>query len=87
MSEILILKAKHFKNTQFGSSTDCAIAKAAKEQFGAVEVNASSTYIYVHNKTFYQIDYGFQEFNEDKIEAELKSFSEDVIRELDLIEV
>lgn len=87
MSELLILKAKHFKNAEFGSPANCAIARAAKEQFGAVEVNPNSTYIYVHNKTFYHIEYGFPEFNEDKIKAELVHFSGDVIRKVSLIKV
>jgi len=87
MSEILILKAKHFRNTQFGSPSDCAIAKAAKEQFSSVEVNASSTYIYVDFKTFYNIEYEYPQFNEDKIIAESKNYSEEIIREVRLIKV
>ena len=87
MNEVLILKARHFKDTKFGSPTSCAIAKAAKEQFVAVEINASSTYMFVDYKTFYNINYDYTQFNEDKLIAESKNYSEEIIREVKLIKI
>ena len=87
MDDKLILKANHFKNTQFGSQSDRVIAKAAQERFEAVSVNSSTTYMYVNHKTFYRIEYGYPEFNEDKVIAMSKNYSEDIIREVILTEI
>ena len=87
MNDTLILKAKHFRKTEFESASECAIAKAAKEQFEVVEVNSSSTYLYVDYKVFYNISYDYNQFEEDKIIAASKGYSDEVIRKLELKKV
>lgn len=86
MSIILQLRAKHFVDTDFGSASDCAMAKAAKEQLRAKEVSASTTFVYVDNQAFYKADYDFGDFVEDKEMARTISDPEQIVRSIRLIE-
>lgn len=87
MSIILQLRARHFVNTDFSATSECAIAKAAKEQLQAKEVSVSTTYVYINNKAMYKADYGYAQFNEDKKAALAVKDPEDVVRGVRLIEM
>jgi hypothetical protein len=84
MDNILKLKAAYFKGADFESNSDCAIARAAKEQLNAREVNASANYLYLNGKVFYTVEYGYTQFKEDSKAAAAKNYSDEVVRNIGL---
>jgi hypothetical protein len=80
METELKLKARHFKGTVFSSNSDCAVARAAKEQLNTTEVNASSCYLCLNNTQVLSLQYNYTQFLEDCSNANDKNYSEEVIR-------
>lgn len=86
MDDVLLIKAKHFKNTDFESNYDCAMAKAAREQFHVTgNINAGTHWLHVNDRAFYKVVYTYSLFKEDKAVAASKNYSEDVVRKLQLV--
>lgn len=81
---ILQLKAKHFKDTEFCSSRQCAIAKAAKEKFPEADVWERIYFIEINDVIHEHDYYGIDAFNYDLNTASSHSFDETVIREIEL---
>lgn len=80
----LLLKAKHFKNADYCSNTDCPVARAIKEQMDTVAVKVFPSMALVGDK-IYALDYGALEFNEEDMPlATMAKFSAIIIRELPL---
>jgi hypothetical protein len=83
----LQLKAKHYYRSRFGSNCNCAISKAAKEQFNrntgvkeyVDELHIGKT-IYTH-KGFHQ-----QEFNVDHEKARNYQYDDRILRTIILKE-
>jgi len=84
MERLLKLKAKHFEDTDFECNVNCAIAKAAREQFNEQDANASCTYLILNNSSFFKINYNYQQFKDDRKLAITKNFSEEIIRDVSL---
>jgi len=80
MEAVIKLKALYFKGVDFSSNADCVMARAAKEQLNATEVNASTTFIYLNNKVFYSAEYTYSQFKEDMQVSKEKGFSDVVVR-------
>jgi hypothetical protein len=85
MDNFLKLRAKHFEDTDFECSFDCAVAKAAREQFNTKEINTSCTYLHINETIFFKIEYDYSQFKADRITAESKNYSDSVIRDIELI--
>lgn len=85
--EKLILKAKHFKGTNYQDNFNCALCKAAKEQFkeefvseGVDNIDIGKTY-YLHRQ------YRDGEFDKDKIKAKELKYSNTVLKTINLKKV
>ena len=84
MENVMKLKARHFKGTVFSSNTDCAVARAAKEQFNTQEVNASTVYLCLNNSVVLHLEYTYAQFKEDSVLAGSKNHSDETIRTISL---
>jgi hypothetical protein len=85
----LELKAKHFKDTIFVSITDCAISKAAKEQFKVKNVFEGLDILSVKfsnlQETEYKHEYyGDRDFNQDLEIAKKHNYDDTIIRKIEL---
>lgn len=80
----LPVRAKHFENTDYSNNCHCAIAKAAKEFFGAVFVSEGVDNIDVLNDIYRHEAYNFDNFIEDLGKARCYNFDETIIFELEL---
>lgn len=86
----LIVKAKHFKDTEFCPCFGlCALEKAAAEQFkdGDMEWKEGVYDIRIHGIKYYHELYGCAMFSNDLERAKVNGFDETVIREVELDEV
>jgi hypothetical protein len=85
----LKLKAKHFKDTIFVNNTNCAIAKAAKEQFKVEKVSEGIDTLYVRFSNFQETEYkheyyGDIDFNQDLEIAKKHNYDDTIIRKIEL---
>lgn len=82
----LHLKAKHFRNTEFLDCYNCAIAKAAKENFKTTQVREHVNKIYINDIKYSHIKYTPSNFEIDRQEAILSTDPEKIIRTILLTE-
>lgn len=78
----VILKAKHFKNTDFADNRNCAIAKSLKES-GINQFELGFSTLGIGNKVLRTNNipsYNRELFNKDSLKAQEHSFDETVIR-------
>lgn len=80
----LLVRAKHYKETDFGDYCDCALSKAAKDQLGAVSVNEGCGNIKIDGKNYGHNRYDFNMFSEDYAKAKADNFSDAVITTIGL---
>jgi hypothetical protein len=85
----LELKAKYFKDTSFISITDCAIAKAAKDQFKVENVSEGLDILSLRfsnlEETEYKHEYyGDIDFNQDLEIAKKHNYDDTIIRKIEL---
>lgn len=84
----LPLKAKHFINTTYIDSCNCAIAKAAKEFFNTDKADEGVNELIINITDHYSHDeYGPIEFMHDKSIAEKSEDQETIIRIILLKEI
>lgn len=82
----LIVKANHFECTEFAPSYNCALTKAAKEQFSTFDASEWGERIRIKTKLYNHIPYTKKMFKLDKIKAFFFGFSDHkIIRKIELI--
>jgi hypothetical protein len=80
----LQLKVKHFIDTNFEDHKNCAISKAAREQFNVPKAIEALSILSIVEDVFYHESYFITDFNNDKSIALQCIDPETVIREIEL---
>lgn len=81
------ISAKDFKDSDFMSNNNCALAKAIKRKLPGVEVREGVRFTSINGKTYLHEPYTSERFNEDSRKAKKYCYLSMVnIRELELEE-
>ena len=84
MENVLKLRARHFKGSDFSSNDNCAVAKASMELWDTHDVNVSTTYVCVNNSRVFKMEYTYAFFKEDSAIALGKGYSDEILRSVKL---
>jgi hypothetical protein len=85
--EKLILRAKHFKGTNFVDFGNCALVKAAKEHFKREEfIEERINFMDVGSISYRHRRYGDDEFTKDKKKAKELRYSNQIMKKIILKE-
>lgn len=87
ITETLEIKAKHYQDANYIMPCDCALSKAAMEQFGTDYVFEKINSINIGGSEFVHDEYNHDHFKEDFIKAYKLGFSDVVVRRIVLTKV
>jgi hypothetical protein len=80
----LIVRAKHFKDADFGDWKDCPLARAAKEEFDLTNVSERVDLIEMDGGIYRHKGYTLIHFDKDKIIARRHNYDDTIIRVIKL---
>jgi len=83
MTEQVLLRARHFKDATY-ISTDCAMARAVKEQFNTTTQKIAAEWGHIDGKPI-EFYYGSRMFDEDKQKADELKYSDEVVRTVEVL--
>jgi|GEM_PF-2088279 hypothetical protein len=87
----LIVRARHFQEARFSSTTDCPLARAGREFFGTLVYESTTEMVVDYHKglyvTYKHPDYSSHLFKMDSVTADELSYGDNIIRTIKLTKV